>query len=701
MTSKSQSKSKISQSKSKSVTAATADKTGNQQSADAISQGIQFMAADMVVLNQELEGLTNHKVHQNKKSTGSSIHDHEIEYILGLLQISVFEGNLCLSSNQDDMKRLQMQTEYNPAQPLSAKRVCEIIADDQIEDRLSSFFKHRTLVRHLQNGCYFLYPGRYFRAIEQIRQYALQATPADLTAPDKDNQEVQSWFDDILVKRPIRAGTKPIECTFEQKLALLLALDQPVFVLSGGPGTGKTTIIVNVLRLLCRSGIAVEKIRLAAPTGKAAARMTEAINLGLSSIDQPTTVDTDIAKIQASTLHRLLGIRPGSAGPDFDANQPIDADLIIVDEVSMVDITMMSFLLQAINRAKTKLILIGDRDQLPSVESGAVLSDLLFLLSDDGDASFSQSFIDRAKVILGNDIQDAIHSVHPDSPNRYIHLTRSHRSEKGIRELALWVNANKKQKNPITKTDRSKLGSFEEGAFLVERTSADRSSFESLLQRWTDFAYPAEWNELLGKLRNAAAPNDFQSLDLADQDTLRRLFTIFETNRILTVLRRGPFGAESVQRIIERQMKLRDHRHRGTLFSGFPILMKQNDPLRELSNGDTGLLIEFRNHRFLAAIPRLLTKSATFSELAFVFFTPDVLPQYDPAYAMTIHKSQGSEYQNVLIVLPNEVEHPLMTRQIIYTGITRAKKVVYIDGTMEQIEAAANTAIKRITGRPD
>ncbi len=654
------------------------------RSVDALEPGCLFIAGDLLKIC-DLEARRSSDL--KYVSLENSEVRNQLRDLLLLLQLSLFEGNLCISSRPDDtldlLSRLGVPTQVGTP---TAESLAGLVADPALESYLRPLFHAGMLVRKTAGSASYLFPGRQWRAIDRIRSFALQSPTQSATFTD---DQLRQWFRDVLAERPIMGGEKPVTFTAQQRLALLLGLTEPLFVLSGGPGTGKTTIILNLLRLMIRSGVPAERIRMAAPTGKAAARMMESIGGGLRSIEKATDADRTIETLKASTLHGLLGIRPGIAQPDYNSANPIDADVVVVDEVSMVDAVMMSSLLSAIDPRQTRLILLGDRDQLPSVESGAVLADLLALLSEQGEAAYTEDVLQKAADVIGPDEAWKMARRKPSGPNRYVHLTYSHRSERAVRDLAAWVNSGGEGPSPLKPAEAATLEAGHEGTFLFSRPDgAGRAHIESLIRIWGASVFPSEWEAMLTELSRKDAPTGRTITDPQTMELVRSLFRIFDRSRILTVLRRGPFGAESVQRMFQRYMLSRGLRERRGLFSGLPVLIRRNDPLRGLANGDTGLILQFRSQRFLAV----------FDGSPMTVFSPDVLPQWEPAYAMTVHKSQGSEYGSVLIILPDEPDHPLMNRQILYTGITRARKSAFLYGSDDAIRHASGKALRRITG---
>lgn len=508
------------------------------------------------------------------------------------------------------------------------------------------------LVPVRSDGLRCLYFRKQLESLLDIRRGVEQSRDIS-TGPSEE--KVAVILKEVLEDLSVRAGGAPLRLTDEQKEALEGGLKHSLFLLSGGPGTGKTTIIVNLLRCLIRIGC--ERIQLAAPTGKAAARMAESIQAGLLSLSDISSEDRLLEGLRPVTLHRLLGLHPGKEEPLFGANHPLDADVLVVDEVSMVDVVMMARIFRAVDFSRTRLVLIGDRDQLPSVEAGAVVGDIIDLLGRHGDG-------------------------------RFVVLTKGHRSLSAVRAASAWINSDGIGPDPLQKTEISKLPTLwqDEAALVLER--ADHATFPELISTWMGLAFTQEYSAALSEVARLPAPRG-RKVDADVHPLAERLFACLNSARVLTVLRRGPVGAETWNRLARIHLaQTLGSGLRGSAFSGLPVLILRNDPLRSLSNGDTGLMVEFRGRRLMALFR---------TEGGWVAYTPDVLPLWEPAFAMTVHKSQGSEYDRVLLVLPDDADHPLMTRQILYTGITRARRLAVISGDRSGIAAAAMREWKRVT----
>ena len=652
--------------------------------------GMLFIANDLIRLS---------KLSQNGQSKSNLKQTDLNRYIdlFILLQISISQGNLCLSSNIDHLKQiLEYENQIGndiELEPNQVESICndlaELIGSSSLLEDLQLLFDKQILVTVERNSIVYLYPGRYYRSLELLKSFTFKPVVQNKVI---DDSTLVTYFQDVLVNRPIRIQSQPANFTVEQKLAMLLGLTESFFVVSGGPGTGKTTLVVNILRLLVRSGVSVSQIRLAAPTGKAAARLKESITESMSSITDPTDQDNQISNISSSTLHGLLQINSNRSKPLYSEKQPLHADVVIVDEASMIDITMMSYLLSAIDSSKTKLILIGDKDQLPSVEAGLILSDILYLLKGDSDFGYNAETIERAKSIIGKADWQSLPVNQTSKIDRSVFLTKSHRSEMAIRNLSIcvqegFVSKLKTSFSDVIKVDQISEVYNQEAAIQILPTESDLE-INQLIQKWAELTFTGEWHQPLQEITEIELPTTNRITDTSLLLKVKRLFEILNSARILTVVRKTRVGVESINQYLAERMaaKLNQYYRFNRPFRGLPILIRRNDHLRQLSNGDTGIVIEFKNHRLVAVFEdgRI--------------FGIDLLPEFEPAYSMTVHKSQGSEYGRVLLVLPENQDHPLVKRQLLYTGITRAKRLILIYGSTEVIEKATLMPLIRLTG---
>jgi exodeoxyribonuclease V alpha subunit len=435
-----------------------------------------------------------------------------------------------------------------------------------------------------------------------------------------------------------------------QRLAAAQAVRRKLAVISGGPGTGKTTTVVRLLAALLEQPDCEHlAIGLAAPTGKAAARMAEAIRNAKAQLPVSEAIKAALPD-EARTLHRLLGSRGDSPQVRNNAANPLALDVLVVDEASMVDLALMAKLLDALPPT-ARLILLGDKDQLCAVEAGAVFAELCEGRGFDAQAAADLQRITGQPVPVSEPTSQLGGAV--------VLLTHSHRfaGDSGIGELARRINGGDVSGTlNLLKEGRSDL------AWNAEPTPAD------LLDR-LDQGY--------GPYMAAA-----KSADAA------AAFAAFNSFRTLTAQREGAWGVAGINEALEARIKRRSQvASRERWYVGRPVMVRQNDYALGLFNGDIGICLhtEYGLRVFFEG------------EEGYRPFAPARLPSHDSAFAMTVHKSQGSEFAEVLLVLP-EQPSPLLSRSLFYTGITRAKQKVEIWGLPPRLAEAVATRAERAAG---
>ncbi|MBC9252910.1 exodeoxyribonuclease V subunit alpha [Pseudomonas alcaligenes] len=435
-----------------------------------------------------------------------------------------------------------------------------------------------------------------------------------------------------------------------QRLAAAQAVRRRLAVISGGPGTGKTTTVVRLLAaLLEQPGGAQLAIGLAAPTGKAAARMAEAIRNAKAELPVSEAIKAALPE-EARTLHRLLGSRGDTPRVRHDAARPLALDVLVVDEASMVDLALMAKLVDALP-PHARLILLGDKDQLAAVEAGAVFAELC-----EG-RGFDAVAVAELQRITGQSV--------PVEPPRsrlgdaVVLLTHSHRfaGDSGIGELARRING----------------GDAPGTLNLLKENRADL--------HWQAQPTPAA---LLERLDQGYRPY----LQAARAGDPAQAFAAFNAFRALTAQREGPWGVSGLNEALEARIKRRySLAERERWYPGRAVMVRQNDYALGLFNGDIGLCLH-GEHGLRVYFE---------GEDGYRAFAPARLPSHDSAFAMTVHKSQGSEFSEVLLALP-ELSSPLLTRALFYTGITRAKHKVEIWGLPARLSDAVNTRAERAAG---
>ena len=461
-----------------------------------------------------------------------------------------------------------------------------------------------------------------------------------------------------------------------QKIAALAGIWKSFCVISGGPGTGKTTTVAKLLALLIEQEPSRRlRIALAAPTGKAAARLQETLKAAKAHLPCSEAVRQLIPE-EAATIHRLLGSIPGSPFFRHNRDNPLALDVLIVDEASMVDLPLMSKLLQALP-PKARLILLGDKDQLSSVEAGAVLGDIC---ETGGRALFSREFAEACGKLCGGRPEDRLVSGTAGSRSKdcIIELRKSYRfsGESGIASLSRAVRSSAAgQAAAVLQGGRYDDLAWHE---LPSGKMLERAVKEEVLAGYGAY------------LKAAHALRDFSEKD--PSAALQQVFALFEEFRILCAVREGPCGVGAVNLLVENLLEAAGLLRRGRVwYPGRPVLIKRNDYNLRLFNGDIGIVLP---------VPGAGADLRVFfpgSEGRFRAFHPLRLPDHETVYAMTIHKSQGSEFDHVLLVLPDR-DAPVLTRELIYTGITRAKKKASLWGSLPVLRTAVSRCTKRLSG---
>ena len=416
----------------------------------------------------------------------------------------------------------------------------------------------------------------------------------------------------------------------DQKLAAMTAASNRFCVVSGGPGSGKTSTVLRILSML----IALEpetRIALTAPTGKAAARMLNSINQRINRID----IDQEIRAAlpaEASTVHRLLGIR--RHGSRYHEHHPLPVDCVVVDEASMIDLELMYHLLSALP-AHARLILLGDRDQLASVAAGNVLGDIT---GHGKKVASGMTALTSSIVLLRNNYR-----FDQDS---------------AIGEIAALVNQGQKT------AAINLLGQNDKGLrWYVE--NQDQINADALA--WLYDAYQPIFT---CKSPEAA-------------------LEVYDTTRVLCATNRGPLGVESLNRMISSALLQRNQLPESELYSGLPIMITRNHHDLGLFNGDTGILWSYENK--LRACFR--DSTGAIRDLAI-----NRLPGFTPAWASTVHKSQGSEFDSVLLILPTDPESGALSRELLYTAITRARRQFILHAPVNVVSSSIEKLSRRHSG---
>lgn len=473
-----------------------------------------------------------------------------------------------------------------------------------------------------------LYLYRYWHYEQELQRTILRKAGAAF-----DNVDETILLDALERLFPSSGGRE----SDRQKDATVVALRRQFCVLSGAPGTGKTSTVVRILALLREQKWGMkQRIAMAAPTGKAAARLKTSISDIKRTLDCSDEVKSAIPD-DVVTIHRLLGTISGSSRFRHSASNPLPFDTVIIDEASMVALPLMSLLVTAL-KADARLILLGDHHQLASVEAGSVFGDICSAGSENEASPLSNSMV----------LLEKNYRFHPGS---------------GIAEISRAVND----------------GLEREAVSLLKRSRSSGVTWQEL---------PAP-EELQHALANKAVEGFHSYLDAASPaEALER----FDRFRILCALRDGPYGVSGLNRTVENILARKALiSPASTFYRGRPLMITVNNYAMRLFNGDTGILFpDPENGGSLRAF--FFAPDGEIRSIA-----PERLPQHETAFAITIHKSQGSEFDRLLMLLP-PIDSEILTRELIYTGITRAKESVEIWANEEVFCAAVKKQTKRSSG---
>lgn len=492
-----------------------------------------------------------------------------------------------------------------------------------------------------QHGLLYFY--RYWQAEHNIALYLQQAVefPEEFANVDLDKQILSELFPE---------KTPEIDW---QKIAVATALRQRFCVISGGPGTGKTTTVAKLLVALQTRQYRQQKsalnIALVAPTGKAAARLKESISNSFEKMQLTFEIPT-----YASTIHRLLGVRPNSDTPTYHARNPLHLDLLVVDEASMIDLSLMEKLMNAL-KPSTRLIILGDKDQLASVEAGAIMGEL----GEFVQLGYSSAHCDYLYKVTGYSLSEQA-SVLPIC-DTLCHLQKSHRfsEHSGIGQLAALVNQQKENESWRIFTK------FQTDLVCIKYPST------------TQFTEKRQWIQHCVNLVVEKAVEHYQvylklvqqRMGNPDKVSVNEIFEAFQKVRFLSALRVSELGSERLNQSIAealRKARLLNFTFSRDSYAGKPILITQNSPENNIYSGDIGIILPDEHNQ-------LRVYFDTKVENTHLSLSLSRLPEHEVAYVMTVHKSQGSEFEHTFFIMPLN-SAPVITKELIYTAVTRAKQ---------------------------
>lgn len=509
-----------------------------------------------------------------------------------------------------------------------------------------------------------VYLRRYYLFEQQVIGFIQQHQTQQATEESKQSDKVEipetEIIDCLALLFPDHDETNNIDW---QKIAVANALNKSFSIIAGGPGTGKTYTVTKLLAaiIILKANQALN-ISLVAPTGKAAQRLSESISQAKSGFSTLLSQDVlDKIPTETKTIHRLLGVIPNSPNFRHDQDNVLNIDVLLIDEVSMVDLPLMARIFRALPE-HCQVILLGDAQQLPSVAAGSVLSDL----TPFEQAQYSAENTRFLKKVTGMS-NLPVSKKYPVDHLTYLTQSRRFDGKGGIGILSQMVIAGDSEKSWQLLQD-AKNSSIAQLMF-IEQTQVknnDKSQSTSNENNWITALVEQYYRPL------------------AKAHSIVEAFKLLAKFRFLSATRQGETGVEAINHLIESILMPhlfsstysnywpnRSHSsNKNTLYHAKPIMINENDYSLGLYNGDIGIIWKNENGHLMAVFEQ---QNGEFKHIL-----PSRLPKYETVYAMTIHKTQGSEFEHVAMILPSNTDNQLLTRELLYTGITRAKKQITI-----------------------
>ena len=560
-----------------------------------------------------------------------------LQQIAGLLLQKLEEGHICI-----DLEDESIQNTFKKDNLSSHYQLVDVVNPENYQDQPFVLFKNKIYFNR-----YFKYENIILSKIEKL----ITSGKTELTERKKRLEELKQKISIIFNVENEGIGW--------QLIGAISAYLNNFCIITGGPGTGKTTTVANLLALLFEDNKNL-KVAVVAPTGKASARINESFKSYQNDKIKVEIVDK-IKSIQALTIHRLLG---GFRKYRHNAENPLDIDLLIIDESSMIDAALMAKLFSALPE-QSRLIMLGDRNQLSSVEAGSIFADLCLAGLDNGN-QFSTDFIQSIDKLFAE--------------NKNLQLKESSKSNL-LRDCITELQISRRF------DDQQGIGKFSKSVIVGNKIeindykSADSKQFVKIISESNiKLENDSDFLGLIGKIS-----------DYIQEPDIEKSIDKLNNFKVLCATREGKFGMNRINQLIEQMLGVK--KGRSEFYHKQPILITENNPELEIFNGDIGIIIEEKdsndNKRFIAyfMVNQKLKKVATM-----------YLNNYETAFAMTIHKSQGSEYNSVFVLLPSDPNHPLMTRELLYTAVTRAKVACYVYGTEETINNTIEKRVKRVSG---
>ncbi len=563
----------------------------------------------------------------------------ELAWLAALVSHATGQGHICIDLHDPAAALVSSETDNPPAVPQGLAR-CEALRGSNVIGRPGN---HTPLILDENR----LYLHRYWDDEQRLAESLLERGCRRLGGVDMGDlrNNVDHYFPDVDRER-------------WQRVAAYIAATRALCVITGGPGTGKTTTVATVAAILLHLA-PTARIVLTAPTGKAASRMQQAIGIAVEQRLGTTHEVAERMPREATTVHRLLGARPNGRGFRHGPDNPVGVDILVLDEASMVDLPLMTRLFEALPQ-RCRVIVVGDRDQLASVEAGAVLGDLC---NSDAVRSFSPD--------VRRDLMDKLGTPLPDD-------TMDHTGV-GLADSLVELTTVYRYHESLGKVSRAVRDRDPHAALALLDSSPD-----------VTWKAPPSHPRLLGASLEHDVVQGFRRYLMA-ADPAEKLDALGDF-RILCALRHGPYGVETLNAVVERILARHELiRFDSPFYAGRPVLVTRNDHALQLYNGDIGF-VDATSERDSTGQVLFATPDGGFRGIS-----PHRLPPVETAFALTVHKSQGSEFGSVVLVLPDH-DVPVLTRELIYTGLTRARRGACIMADKNLFTAAVRRMSRRTSG---
>lgn len=540
----------------------------------------------------------------------------------------------------------------------------------------------------LHEGRLYLY--RYWQYEVSVAEQLVRRIETQIPLADDFSERLADLFNEPLIVDGQRQ-------TDWQKVACAMAAQGQLTLITGGPGTGKTTTVVRLLALLQQTAVQAGqalRIQLAAPTGKAAARLTESIGAQVASLPVADNVKNSIPT-EVTTLHRLLGSLPNTRHFRHNSNNPLVVDVLVIDEASMIDLEMMHNVLQAMPK-HARLVLLGDKDQLASVEAGSVLGDLC---ADAELGYYTAETQQKLEQLCHEPVYAEPWHIGDAKQHRLAQRTvmlrysRRFDRDSGIGQLAYAVNqSDQRQAWQLLQNPAADIS-------YLQLNSSNTADFERLLLGDNDYAGYGYYLQVLQEQRpTAEQPFTAECW----QKWAGAVLSAFDQFRLLCALRKGAYGVDGLNERIANLLHTK-----GLIssaegwYEGRPVLVTKNDYSLGLMNGDIGIALLLPNNEAAAGESQYVLRvvfARNDGEGGVRFVLPSRLTAVETVFAMTVHKSQGSEFTHTALILPDRI-NPVLTKELLYTGITRARdKFTLVEGQVGIFKASVLRKVERISG---